>query len=43
MSIRINKNDSFLNTAIEKATTFFKYALLPELLGKWYTKPPCKV
>lgn len=25
--------------AIDKATTFFKYGVLPELIAKWYTQP----
>ncbi len=36
----ILRDEEFLMTAIEKATEFFKYSILPELLGKWYSKPP---
>ena len=38
--IRIAFDGDFINSAIEKATVFFKHGVLPELLGKWYTKPP---
>ena len=36
--IRINKDEAFLIEAIDKATTFFKYGVLPELIAKWYTR-----
>ena len=26
--------------AIDKATNFYKYGILPELVGKWYTRTP---
>ena len=35
----INKDEAFLTDAIDKATTFFKYGILPELIAKWYTRP----
>ena len=31
---------TFLMEAIDKATRFFKYGILPELIGKWYTCLP---
>ena len=37
---RIERNDRFLDKAIEKATVFFKYGVVPELVGKWYTRSP---
>ena len=37
--IRINIDEAFLIEAIDKATTFFKYGVLPELVAKWYTRP----
>lgn len=37
---RIYIDDSFLVHALEKATTFFKLGILPEILGKWYTRLP---
>lgn len=37
---RIERDDHFLKEAIDKATVFFKYGILPELVGKWYTRPP---
>ena len=33
---RVYPNKTFI---IEKATEFFKFGILPELLGKWYSKP----
>ena len=30
----------FIDGAIDEVTSFFKYGVLPELLGKWYTKTP---
>ena len=38
--LRINPCDEFIKSAIEKATEFFKYCILPELFGKWYSKAP---
>ena len=37
---RIKRNDAFLMETIDKATKFFKYGILPELVGKWYTRSP---
>ena len=34
----INKDEAFLIKVIDKATTFFKYGVLPELIAKWYTQ-----
>ena len=34
-------DEGFLVNAIAKATLFFKYGVLPELLVKWYTKAVC--
>ena len=36
--IRINKDMQFLQDAIDKATEFFKYGILPELIAKRYTR-----
>ena len=36
---RIFKDVQFWNGCVIKAQTFFKTCLLPELLGKWYTRP----
>ena len=33
----IEQDDTFLWEAIDKATNFYKYGILPELVGKWYT------
>ena len=38
--LHINPCDEFIKSAIEKATEVFKYCILPELLGKWYSKAP---
>ena len=35
---RIETDDIFLTEAIDKATNFYKYDILPELVGKWYTR-----
>lgn len=37
---RILIDNEFLSVALEKATNFFVYGVLPELLGKWYSKLP---
>lgn len=36
--IRINKDMQFLQDAMDKATEFFKYGILPELIAKRYTR-----
>ena len=36
--LRINLDKDFIKNSIEKATAFYKYGVLPELVGKWYTK-----
>ena len=38
--LRIEKDEAFLREAMDKATSFFKYGVLPELLAKWYTRLP---
>ena len=35
---RIYPDDEFMAVVLQKVTTFFKVCILPELLGKWYTK-----
>ncbi len=35
--LRINLDD-FISEAMRKAALFFKYGVLPELIGKWYTR-----
>ena len=35
---RIQINEEFLTVALEKATKFFIYGILPEVLGKWYSR-----
>lgn len=33
-------NEDFVQSIKNEITHFFKYAILPELLGKWYTRKP---
>ena len=37
---RIMLDDSFMQSAFDKATNFFKVGILPELLGNWYSRAP---
>ena len=37
---RILPDQEFIGSAMNKSMEFFKYVLLPELLGKYYTKLP---
>jgi len=34
---RLERGDTFLLEAIDKVTNLYKYGILPELVGKWYT------
>ncbi len=36
---RISKNLIFWNDCVSKAVTFYRTCVLPELIGKWYTRP----
>ncbi len=36
--LRINLDEDFISEAIRKAALFVKYGVLPELIGKWYTR-----
>ena len=36
---RITKDHDFWSDLVFKAERFFRVCILPELLGKWYTKP----
>ena len=36
---RIKCDDNFLEKAIDKTTTFLKYCILLEIVGKWFTCP----
>ena len=38
--LRIRMDSAFVKEAMGKATEFFKYGVLPELLGRWYTRNP---
>ena len=37
--IKIDYNDSFVEAAVGKALQFFKFGVLPELAGRWYSSP----
>ena len=37
---RIYLDDDFISDAIEKATLFIKVGVMPEIVGKWYSKTP---
>lgn len=37
---RILIDHNFFNSFVDDAEYFFKYGLLPELVGKWYTRKP---
>ncbi len=37
---RITTDLDYLNSFIEKIEQFFKYGMLPEIIGKWYTRKP---
>jgi len=37
---RIEKDTAFLDTWIENVKHFFIYGILPEVVGKWYTRKP---
>lgn len=36
----ISIDEEFLTVALEKATKFFIYGVLPEVLSKWYSRLP---
>ena len=40
---RIFPDLEFIESALDKSTLFFKYAILPEVLGKFYTRLPSKI
>ena len=40
LTLRIELNDNFIVQALDNASEFFKCRILPELVGKWYTKAP---
>ena len=37
---RILPNDDVISDALERASKFFKVGILPELVGKWFSKAP---
>ena len=37
---RIAADKQFFNSAIDTAQQFFVYGILPEIVGKWYTRKP---
>lgn len=38
-TLRIYPNIEFWSNCVDKATHFFNTCVLPEMLGKWYTRP----
>ena len=40
---RIYPDEKIIMSALSKCTNFFKYGILPEILGKWYTRLPPQV
>ena len=39
----IFRDEKFWNDCVDKAQIFFRTCILPELLGKWYTRPRCDI
>lgn len=37
---RIAANDEFITSKMEAVTRFFTYGILPEIIGKWYSRKP---
>ena len=37
---RIYPNKDFIRNAFDKASTFIRVGVLPELVGKWFSKEP---
>ena len=37
---RVLKDEAFIQSNMQIARSFFKYAVLPEVVGKWYTRGP---
>jgi len=37
---RIERDTTFMDAQKENVTHFFKYGILPEVIGKWYTRKP---
>ena len=37
---RVLKDEAFIQSNMQIAQSFFKYAVLPEVVGKWYTRGP---
>ena len=37
---RIFPDEDFFKTKVQAARDFFKYGILPEIIGKWYTRAP---
>ena len=40
VTLRINPDAEFISQVVDKVTKFFKLGVLPELVGKWFTKAP---
>ena len=37
---RIDKDNEFVTNVLENVKNFFVYGVLPEIVGKWYTRGP---
>ena len=40
VTLRISPDSEYISCAIDKVTKFFQLGVLPELVGKWFTKVP---
>ena len=40
VTLRINPDTEFISQVVDKVTKFYKLGVLPELVGKWFTKAP---
>ena len=38
VTLKVDYDSGFIEAALDKALLFFKHGLLPELLGRWYTR-----
>ena len=36
--VQVKKDDTFIEETIKKITSFYTRAVLPELLGRWFTQ-----
>ena len=38
--VTLRISEEFISNVVDKVTNFFKLGILPELVGKWFTKAP---